>query len=159
MRKTYVVMGVTGCGKSTIGKLLASQLNIPFYDGDDFHPEANIKKMSNGSPLNDDDRMPWLQKLNKEIGKWNKHGGAVLACSSLKNTYRELLSTNNEVQFVYLKSTRKLIIDRLGQRENHFMPSSLIDSQFEALEEPKDAVIVNASLLTEEIVDLIKKEL
>ncbi len=156
---TYIVMGVTGCGKSTIGEMLASSLGIPFYDGDDFHPEANVTKMSQGTPLTDQDRLPWLKILCDNIGQWNKSTGAVLACSALKQQYRAILSRGNAVQFLYLKASQDLIKKRLQQRTDHFMPSSLIKSQFEALEAPEDAMILDASLSSQEIIKHIKTEL
>lgn len=92
-KTTYVIMGVTGCGKSTIGRLLAKRLAIPFFDGDDYHPDANVHKMSSGIPLTDEDRFPWLTILNSEISKWNSNNGAALACSALKEDYRKIIST------------------------------------------------------------------
>jgi len=153
-----ILMGVSGCGKTTVGELLAQDLNLPFYDADDFHPETNVKKMESGIPLNDDDRKPWLKELALQIKKWNRNDGAVLACSALKDTYREMLvadSNRNEVQFVYLKGSKKLIAERLKQRSGHYMPPKLLDSQFEALEEPDDAVIMPINYSPEKISERI----
>ena len=153
-----ILMGVSGCGKTTVGELLAQDLNLPFYDADDFHPETNVKKMESGIPLNDDDRKPWLKELALQIKKWNRNDGAVLACSALKDTYREMLvadSNRNEVQFVYLKGSKKLIAERLKQRSGHYMPPKLLDSQFEALEEPDDAVIMPINHSPEKISERI----
>ena len=97
----FIVMGVSGCGKSTIGKLLAATLNIPFFDGDDFHPEANVQKMASGLPLNDEDRKGWLQKLNK-LAIEHKASGAVIACSALKVTYRNTLKQNLEKFYLFI---------------------------------------------------------
>lgn len=148
-------MGVTGCGKSTIGRLLGERLEVPFFDGDDYHPEANVQKMSSGIPLTDEDRFPWLKILNTEISNWNTNSGATLACSALKEDYRKIISDDENVEFIYLNSSKELIKRRLTSRQNHFMPSSLIDSQFDTLEEPNDALWVDASLSEQEIVDFI----
>lgn len=153
-----IVMGVSGCGKTTVGKKLANQLNLPFYDADDFHPLANVEKMSSGKPLKDDDREPWLKILSKKIDVWNRNKGAVLACSALKLSYRQLLASKSEhVQFVHLKGDRDTLLKRLKAREAHYMPPDLLDSQFEALEEPKDAITVSAhktpQVLVREIVN------
>ncbi len=154
-KTTYVIMGVTGCGKSTIGRLLGERLEVPFFDGDDYHPEANVQKMSSGIPLTDEDRFPWLKILNAEISNWNTNSGATLACSALKEDYRKIISDDENVEFIYLNSSKELIKRRLTSRQNHFMPSSLIDSQFDTLEEPNDALWVDASLSEQEIVDFI----
>lgn len=152
----FIVMGVSGCGKSTIGKLLASELKIPFFDGDDYHPEANVKKMAAGSPLNDDDRAGWLERLN-ELSIENSTIGAVIACSALKKSYRVTLSKglNEKVKFVYLKGTFEEISNRLKQRKNHFMPSGLLKSQFNALEVPSEAIVVSITNTPKEIVNLV----
>ncbi|WP_111978709.1 gluconokinase [Algibacillus agarilyticus] len=141
----YIVMGVSGCGKSSIGQMLADQLKLAFYDADDFHPAANIKKMSSGVALDDNDRWPWLTRLADQMSGWLQQGGAVLACSALKQAYRDVLvSTQAEqVKFVYLAGSKQLIGDRLAHRQNHFMASTLLDSQFEALEAPTDAITVS----------------
>lgn len=141
-------MGVTGCGKSTVGRLLAQNLGIPFFDADDFHPANNIEKMSQGIPLTDEDRLPWLETLRNLLHTEN--AGCVLACSALKQKYRDILQSS-ETKFVYLKADKSLIINRLRARKDHYMPSSLIDSQFKALEEPRDAMVVDASHSIEEI--------
>ncbi len=144
----YVIMGVSGCGKTTIGKLLAKQLKLSFYDADNFHPQTNIRKMEQGIPLNDDDRKPWLDILSKKINEWNQTGGAVLACSALKKSYRDLLRNVNSdgavnVKFIYLKGSKEIIYKRLNDREGHYMPPELLNSQFQDLEEPKHALTVN----------------
>ena len=149
----YIVMGVSGCGKSTIGKLLATKLKAPFFDGDDFHPEANVQKMANGLPLTDKDRKGWLQKLN-EIAIEHKPSGTVIACSALKETYRNQLKQNLEKQmvFVYLKGTFEEIHARLKERQGHYMPIELLKSQFETLEPPEDAIHVSIYHSPDEIV-------
>ena len=141
-----VVMGVSGSGKSTIGKLLAASLNWEFSDADDFHSVANIEKMSQGIPLNDTDRMPWLAKLRSAISQWLlEDKNVVLACSALKSSYRQILWQNSEhMQLVYIKSSFELLQKRLQQRQNHFMAFTLLKSQFETLEEPKNAIAVEA---------------
>lgn len=141
----YIMMGVSGCGKTTIGQLLADRLNIPFYDADHFHPQSNIDKMSSGIPLNDEDRKPWLNILSDRITEWNRSGGAVLACSALKQVYRDLLEKNNDnnLTFIYLKGTKEMIYDRIKNRDGHYMPPELLDSQFQDLEEPKNSIKVN----------------
>lgn len=134
----YIVLGVSGCGKTTIGKELAHVLDLPFYDADDYHPLENIAKMSAGQALNDQDRQPWLAKLALLIYQWEQEGGAVLACSALKESYRNILTTSCEAQFIHLKGSKETILKRMKARE-HFMPLSLLNSQFETLEEPENA--------------------
>lgn len=140
----FYVMGVSGCGKSTIGKLLAEEFNIPFFDGDDYHPDKNVQKMAAGNPLNDHDRQGWLQRLNA-LSKAHKQKGAVIACSALKQAYREILSQRmaKQVEFIYLKGTLEEISERLHQRKNHFMPPELLESQFNTLERPKNSITVS----------------
>ncbi|WP_009633957.1 gluconokinase [Synechocystis sp. PCC 7509] len=142
-----VVMGVSGSGKSTIGKLLAASLNWEFSDADDFHSATNIEKMSKGVPLNDADRMPWLDQLQNAIAQWLlADKNVVLACSALKASYRRLLWLNPEqMRLVYIKSSFELLQKRLQQRQNHFMAQTLLKSQFDILEEPKDGIIVDAN--------------
>jgi len=156
----YILMGVSGSGKTLIGTKLAKRLNLPFYDGDDFHPAANVEKMESGEPLNDNDRRPWLEKLRNEMQTWQQEGGAVLACSALKKKYRDILTAGNSlpVQFIYLKGTKELIAQRLSRREGHFMPEKLLDSQFRALEEPKrgeETIHVSINQQPKNIVDEI----
>ncbi|MFC5215900.1 gluconokinase [Streptomyces coerulescens] len=129
-----VVMGVAGTGKTTIGPLLAARLGVPYAEGDDFHPQANIAKMSAGVPLDDDDRWPWLDA----IGAW-AHGraglGGVVSCSALKRSYRDRLRAEAPgVVFVHLSGDRALIEDRMAHRQGHFMPTALLDSQFATLQ-------------------------
>lgn len=158
-KQILFVMGVSGSGKSTIGKLLADKLQIPFFDGDSFHPEANVKKMKEGHPLNDADRQGWLEKLN-EVGIENISTGAVIVCSSLKKKYRTILGQNleNKHQFVYLEGSFELINARLSKRKNHYMPAGLLQSQFDILEFPDEALTVSIDQTPEEIVnDIIEK--
>lgn len=127
-----VVMGVSGCGKTSIGTLLASTLGLEFTDGDDLHPLANKEKMAGGIPLDDEDRWPWLDRVGQAL---NMPGGAVVACSALKRIYRErILDAAPKAIFVHLLGDRDLLLRRLNNRANHFMPPSLLDSQLETLE-------------------------
>jgi gluconokinase len=133
-----VIMGVSGAGKTTIGSLLAERLGFAFLEGDQFHPHANVAKMQRGEPLDDADRWPWLDRLAAELrGARNEGHGLVLTCSALKRAYRERLRAGvPELQFVWLDGDRTVIQARLGRRKGHFMPSTLLESQFTALEEP-----------------------
>lgn len=158
--KNIILMGVSGCGKTSVGKLLAEKLNVAFYDGDDFHPDVNVEKMRSGEPLKDRDRLPWLKTLARQIEKMDREGGGVLACSALKQTYRELLRRADvPVTFVYLKGDRDLIARRLAEREGHYMPAELLDSQFRALEEPADALTVSINQTPQDIVSEIVRKL
>ncbi|MEU9269755.1 gluconokinase [Streptomyces sp. NPDC048251] len=143
-----VVMGVAGTGKTTIGPLLAARLGVPYAEGDDFHPQANIDKMSAGTPLDDDDRWPWLDA----IGGWAdaRAGlGGVVSCSALKRSYRDRLrATAPGVVFVHLAGDRALIEDRMAHRQGHFMPTALLDSQFatlQPLQADETGVVVDVS--------------
>ena len=153
----YVIFGVSSSGKTTIGKKISIKLGIPFYDADDFHSNTNIEKMSTGVPLDDHDRLDWLQKVLLKINESNKNNGAIFACSALKEKYREILSGsyNYEVKFIFLKIDKSEAAKRLKIRENHFFPLELLDNQFEILENPSNAIKVNASndidLVCEEI--------
>lgn len=142
-----VVMGVSGSGKSTIGKLLAASLEWEFSDADAFHSVASIEKMSHGIPLSDTDRMPWLYQLQSAIAQWLlEDKNVVLACSALKSSYRQiLLQDPKRMRLVYIKSSFELLQKRLQQRQNHFMAQTLLQSQFDILEEPKDAIQVDAT--------------
>jgi len=132
----WVVMGVSGAGKSEVGARLAATLGVPFLEGDSLHTEANIAKMSAGIPLNDDDRAGWLQKLRGEIGAARERGeGLVLSCSSLKRRYRDLLRSGDpELRFAHLHGERKILEERMRNRPGHYMPASLLDSQLRDLE-------------------------
>ncbi len=156
----FYVMGVSGTGKTTIGQLLAKRLKLEFFDGDDFHPKENVAKMSAGKPLNDDDRHEWLQRLNN-LAIDKKKDGAVIACSALKEKYREQLSQGlpDKVLFVYLEGTFAEIKERMESRKGHFMPISLLKSQFEDMEPPKGAIKVPISQTPEQIVQQITRHL
>ena len=153
-----IVMGVAGSGKSTIGQQLADRLGWPFYDGDDFHPAANVAKMRQGQPLTDEDRSGWLSTLAGLIRDHvQRNQSAVLACSALKQRYREQLQVDARVRIIYLRGDRDLIEARLRQRTNHYMPSSLLASQFAILEEPTNALTFDISQPPEQIVaDIVK---
>lgn len=136
-----VVMGVSGCGKSTLGALLASHLGYPFLDADEFHPPENVAKMAAGTPLTDADRQPWLELLNKKLRGLEN---AVLACSALKESYRKILAQGlTDYRFVHLRGSIELIRARLGERRHRYMPASLLESQFAALEPPLNAIDVD----------------
>lgn len=154
-------MGVSGCGKSTVGELLAQKLSIPFYDADDFHPANNIAKMAVGTPLTDDDRKPWLVLLADQIHLWQNQSGAVLACSALKQSYRDILISRSpdSVRFVYLKGDQELLASRLAERSSHFMPSSLLKSQLDTLEFPVNALTVDIKRPLEAIISAILKQI
>ena len=139
-----VLMGVSGCGKTTIGQELSKQTGWKFYDGDDFHSPDNVEKMRNGIPLTDADRAPWLETLATSIKEWNRDGGnAILACSALKADYRRTLGIDqNQVVAVHLKGSLETIRSRLESRSGHYMDPNLLNSQFDTLEEPSDALTV-----------------
>jgi gluconokinase len=148
-----LLMGVTGSGKTTIGRALAKSLQWQFADADDFHSPANVAKMRAGIALDDADRAPWLASLHNAITGWlEAQTNVVLACSALKQSYREQLLVSPEVKLVYLRGSRELISQRLSQRQGHYMDPDLLPSQFAALEEPKDAVVVSVEA---EVTDLV----
>ena len=159
-----VVMGVSGSGKSTIADKLAARLSWSYEDGDRFHPASNVAKMSAGHPLTDEDRWPWLQAIADEIDRVCKAGEhAVIACSALKRTYREILvHGRSDVRIVFLEGTQELIASRLALRKDHFMPPGLLDSQFKTLEPPGESenpVTVSIDAIVEAIVDDIVNQL
>ena len=156
-----ILMGVSGSGKTTVGSLLATELGWQFYDADEFHSVASIDKMASGIPLTDDDRLPWLEKLrNLIVGCTEQDENAVLACSALRRCYREiLLSGEGEIVTIYLKADAALIRDRLIDRHGHYMPVQLLDSQFETLEEPDNAIAIPAEWKPDRIVKSIRARL
>ncbi|MDR4493470.1 MAG: gluconokinase [Nitrospirales bacterium] len=156
-----ILMGVSGSGKTTVGKLLAKDLGWEFYEGDDFHPQQNILKMHRGIPLNDEDRIPWLVSLRLLIGRLLiQKNHAVIACSALKHAYRAWLTKgHDDIVFVYLHGSYTLIHRRLQSRTAHFMNPGLLISQFNALEEPQDGLCVNINQAPENIVRQIKEAL
>jgi gluconokinase len=155
--KFFIVMGVSGSGKTSVGKALAAKLGWDFFDADDFHPPDNITKMARGLPLTDDDRAPWLTSLHDLISshlKENRPG--VLACSALKEQYRQILFAGNQgVQLVFLKGDYDVILKRMTSRPGHYMRPELLKSQFEALDEPSNGIVIDASLAIDIIVNQI----
>ncbi|MCP2044599.1 decarboxylating NADP(+)-dependent phosphogluconate dehydrogenase [Pontibacter sp. HSC-36F09] len=155
----YIVMGVTGSGKTTVGQKLAGRLQLPFYDADDYHPLQSIDKMRQGIPLNDQDRAPWLAQLAGLIPFWETNGGAVLACSALKEDYRKRLQTVPDISWIYLDGSRDTILKRLQTRHAHFMPPAMLESQLQALEKPAYGIHVDVSLSPEQIVQEVMTKL
>jgi gluconokinase len=158
-----IVFGVSGAGKTTIGKLLAKDLGWRFLEADDFHPRANIDKMRRGIPLTDEDRQPWLDSLREEIGKCvEARQDAVLACSALERAYRERLRVSDDVKFVFLRGDFALVEKQLRRRRGHFMNPDLLRSQFADLEEPgsdEGAVTIELGRTPEELVEEIEMKL
>jgi gluconokinase len=158
-----VLMGVTGSGKTTIGKLLATRISSTFADADDYHSAANKAKMAAGHPLTDEDREPWLETLNSLLLQWFEAGkGGVLACSALKDAYRKTLVRglpSNACTFVWLDGSRQMIAQRLSERVNHYMNPDLLDSQFATLEPPADALHITNDRAPNVVVDEIMNHL
>lgn len=156
-----VIFGVTGTGKTRVGSALAEALGWKFIDADDYHDEANLAKLNQGIPLNDEDRWPWLARLRAVIEQHVTQGrSAVVACSALKRVYREYLSIGFEVVLVYLKAESKVLEERLRRRRGHFMNPTLLKTQLETLEEPlDDTLAVDTARAPAEIVDVIRKAL
>lgn len=157
----YITSGVSGAGKTTIGLLLSSKLDLPFYDADDFHPKDNVEKMANGIPLEDRDREAWLKNLSAHIQKWNAEGGAVLACSALKESYRKKLQSipREELVWIFLHSEYEIILERLTSRKNHYFKPSLLQSQYDTLEFPGYGIHINVNKTEQEILEEIMKNL
>lgn len=156
-----ILIGVSGAGKTTIGKLLGEDLGWPFYDGDDYHPQRNVEKMKGGIALTDDDREPWLNNLRILVnGLVTRGESGILACSALKQAYRQrLLEGNDGAHIIFLKGDYELIRQRLEERKGHFMPTGLLESQFQTLEEPQDALVVSVRSEPEVVVSSIKNAL
>ncbi|SMD13958.1 gluconokinase [Rhizobium sp. RU36D] len=137
--QAIIVMGVSGCGKSSVGALLAERLSLPFIEGDVLHPESNVKKMAEGTPLTDEDRWPWLDIIGQELSAALSRGeGIIISCSALKKIYRDHLrkAAGGRLSFVFLEGTPELLAERMGARKGHFMPTSLLTSQLATLEVP-----------------------
>ena len=149
-------MGVSGCGKTTVGKALSEKINIPFFDADDFHPQKNIEKMSHNIPLKDNDRKPWLETLADHLVTWEQQGGAILACSALKESYRKMLGSKlKQIHWVYLHAPFKVIQSRLKERSGHYMKPDLLRSQFETLEPPEYGLHLSTEETVEDIIQHI----
>jgi gluconokinase len=151
-----VVMGVSGSGKSAIGALLAERLGWEFLDADEYHPAPNVAKMAAGTPLEDGDRWPWLQCLNQEL---RRRENAVLACSALKDSYRQVLCNDLDCRIVHLRGSYDLLRARLQERKHRYMPASLLESQFAALEPPAGAIDIDVALPPAECVAAILAQL
>lgn len=149
---TFLIMGVAASGKTTIAEKLAKKINGFLIEGDDYHTKENIDKMSSGVALNDNDRYEWLLKIKNEILNRNKNQNLVVTCSALKEKYRTLLGPQN-FNLVYLKVSKKTALQRIRSRQGHFMPDSLVDSQFAILEEPQKSIVLDESLNTNEMVE------
>lgn len=155
-----IVMGVVGAGKTTVARMLANQLGWEFADADDFHPQANIDKIRHGISLTDADRQPWLERLRKAIEDWiEADRNLVLACSALKENYRQILDVGHAVQFVFLKGSASLIAQRLRSRQGHFANEQILASQLADLEEPEAAIVEDISQTPQEIVADIRQKL
>lgn len=154
MNMFVIFMGVSGCGKTTIGEMTAETLGVPYYEGDEHHPQENVDKMSRGIPLTDEDRESWLQRLSDLIQeKLAKGESGVLSCSALKKKYRDRLKVDpDKVHFIYLKGSYELIRERMGKRTNHYMPAELLMSQFETLEEPEEIFTIKINQPPEQMV-------
>ena len=157
----FIVMGVSGCGKTSVGKAIAANLGWDFHDADDFHPPANVQKMAKGIPLTDSDRASWLASLHDLISsslKQNQPG--VLACSALKERYRQqLMEGNDDIQVIYLKGSYDLIWSRMSTRKNHYMKPEMLRSQFDTLEEPVNALTIDVSTPVDQIVSTVLEKL
>jgi len=156
-----VVMGVSGSGKTTVGKALASELEVPFYDADDFHPQGNIVKMKQGMPLDDKDRKSWLETLSKNLVQWEAATGAILACSALKEIYRTALQSGKriDITWIFLYGRPELIKARMSGRKGHYFKSELLDSQLADLEPPQYGWHFNISSSSDHIVKIILNKL
>ena len=148
---TILIMGVAGSGKTTIAKLLSKKINAFLIEADDYHSKKNIDKMSAGNPLNDDDRNDWLIKIKEEINKRKSFQNLVVACSALKEKYRSILNIEEDY-LVYLKITKKTAMTRIKNRQGHFMPDSLVNSQFAILEEPDVCITLDETLKPDEMI-------
>lgn len=156
-----VIGGVSGAGKTTIGKLLSERLAVPFHDADDFHPRSNVEKMASGIPLDEDDRRPWLETLAGKLADWQNAGGAVLACSALKDEYRSTLQSrcSEPLRWIMLVGSEKVLAERLASRTGHYFDPSLLESQLDTLEIPDDGWQIDIEATPEEIVNNIFERL
>ncbi|MGG7516329.1 gluconokinase [Allorhizobium undicola] len=157
-----VVMGVSGCGKTSIGERLAERLHLPFLEGDSLHPKANVEKMAAGTPLSDEDRWPWLEAIGVHMRAALENGqGVVVSCSALKKSYRDLLrkATGHRTALVYLEGSKALLSQRMGERTGHFMPVSLLESQLATLENPAGEPLVVTVAIDRSINDIVEAAL
>jgi 6-phosphogluconate dehydrogenase/gluconokinase len=156
-----IVCGVSGTGKSTVGKLLAEELQLPFFDGDDFHSTSNLQKMKKGFALNDEDRLPWLELLAKALASWENNDGAVLACSALKEAYRQILALKcqHDIKWVMLHGSTELLTKRLESRKEHFFNAQLLHSQLDTLELPDYGWLIDVRRTPEMIVNDVYQRL
>lgn len=156
-----IIMGVSGSGKTTVAKAMSDQFHMSYIEADDFHPASNIQKMTDGIPLTEEDREPWLWHLNNQLKSYQDHGkSCILACSALTRKARAILRTDiQKPVFIFLSCDKATIRDRLHQRRNHFMPASLLDSQFKTLEPPKEAITIKADQTPDTIMQQIKNVL
>lgn len=148
-----LVTGVSGTGKTTLGTLLSERLRLPFFDADHFHPAENIAKMSAGHPLNDEDRDPWLAALANQLLASEKRGGAVLACSALKNNYRQKISVSDNLRWIHLTGDRDLIWERMLARKNHYMKAGMLDSQIATWENPESGLLLDICGTPQELLE------
>jgi len=156
-----LIMGVAGSGKSTVGELLSERIGWPFFDPDGFHPPENVEKQRQGIPLTDADREPWIKNIHAKMLEFDRAGlDAIFGCSALKEKHRKILQSEiKDFLIVHLKGDRELIRGRVASRKGHFMPASLVDSQFESLEMPNDSLAIDVTLTPDEIVKIIRKEI
>lgn len=161
MNRIIIVSGVSGSGKTTIGKMLSKQTEIPFYDADDYHPKRNLEKMKAGHPLDDGDREIWLESMAAEMSDWEQRGGAVLACSALKEKYRKKLDdgSSSDIIWIMLEGSYDLIKERMESRKDHFFDASLLQSQFAIYERPSYGYCISIDDTPKNIVDNIIKQL
>jgi len=159
--KVFIITGVSGCGKTTVGEALAKELGTSFYDGDQFHPASNIAKMSAGIPLTDEDRTPFLKSINNFIREKLPTENIVIACSALKDKYRDILSEGVDplqLVWIHLQGSYDTIYERMTKREGHFMSAAMLRSQFETYEAPTKGIIVNIDQALEQMIDQIMAE-
>ena len=156
-----LVMGVSGCGKTTIGRKLAVALGLPFIEGDKYHSADNRSKMASGEPLTDADRLPWLSTLSRMLAEHESTGGSVLACSALKESYRAILRSGlaGRLEIVWLDGSREVLLARVSHRPGHFFPPELLDSQLRTLEPPLPAIRLNIGLSIDELVERARLEI
>jgi gluconokinase len=156
-----ILMGVSGSGKTTVGELLSKKINVPFYDGDDFHPAANVAKMAAGTPLTDADRAGWLTDLAGHIGQWEQEKGAILACSALKESYRATLQSGAQapLHWVFLTGDPALLLQRMSSRQGSYMKANMLDSQLQTLEVPTYGLRLDVANPPQQLVDEIAASL